>query len=278
MDEGLREPAPAGHPLWDGIYNFAWQIDNLRPFVYVWFAFCLLALLLAGYHALFTFINGLASGGDMAQTGTFIIAVRAGGHIFAGLTALAFLSALYPAACFLNIVEDAAGGNDDVKWESFAWTECIGKLLYLAWVLGCGAALAAIIVQGIHLVVPLATELWLLLVVVLATIFFPVTLLSTLTAASAWVLVEPRLLAAFIRRLHVGAIIYANSAFLAISCLLYGVWTVFDYHLWLTPVTAAVWATGFLTYARVLGRAAWALSVSDDAVAPRRRRRPKDES
>ncbi len=264
MDVETREPTPAGQPLWDGIYNFPWQIGNLQVLVFLWIAFSLLALLFAGYHTLFSFISEQAGKGDLPETGMFMIAVRAGGYIFAGLTALAFLSALYPAACFLAVVEDSAGGNEDVKWESIAWTECIGKLFFLSWVFGCSAAAGAIPIMAVAVVVPLASEVWWLMVLGLALLFFPVVLLSTLSAGSAWFLIEPQLLTAYVRRPHVGAIIYANTAFFALPSALFGWWTIMDYHLWLTPVTGLMWSCYFLAYARVLGRAAWVLSESDE--------------
>jgi hypothetical protein len=272
MDERIPEPTPAGHPLWDGIYDFPWQIRNLKVLIPLWLAFSFFALLLAGYHVLFSFIAEQAGKGDATQTGMFGIAVRAGGHIFAGLTVLSILSLLYPAACFLATVEDTAGGNDEVKWESISPVECVGKLLYLTWVFGCGAALAAIIIEGISLAVPMPRELWWGLVYSLALFLFPINLLSTLAAASPLVLLEPRLLTAYVSRWYVAALLYANTVFVAITCLLYGLWTFMDYNLWLAPLTGFVWVTAFLVYARILGRAGWVLSGGEDQIRMRKSR------
>jgi len=265
--------------MWEGIYDFPWRVANLKALLPLWFAFSFLALLAAGYHALFSFIADQAAKSDLGQTSFFMIAVRVGAYIFAGLTFLSILSAVYPAACFLNVIEDTAGGNEDVKWESISVTECVGKLLYLVWVFGCSAAPPGAILEAVALVSPISRALWWMLVFTFALVLFPVCLLSTLAGASPWVLLEPRLLVALIRKPHVILVIYANAIFFGFPCLLYGYWTIYDYHLWLVPLVGLVWATYFLTYARVLGRAGWALSeIEQDRPFRKRRRQTKEDA
>jgi hypothetical protein len=107
---------------------------------------------------------------------------------------------VYAAHVFVTIAQQTAAGLDEVAWPKDPWYDWVGKALHLIWlvvfwVVPLGFVLRLIGPQSLaasaalYVGVP-AALFWLL---------FPVTLLSSFSAASPWVLLRPEALGRMVR-------------------------------------------------------------------------------
>jgi hypothetical protein len=234
-----------------------------------------LSLCATGFHALVEVLGGIPSGFQNVGAG---LVERGSRHVFVCLFWLSILFSLYPAHYFLRVLEDTAAGNDEVKWEYEVWYDCIGQFLLLLWLGGCCAAVAGGVVGVLSLAFHPPVVVRLVAMLVLTLLLFPIVVVSVLVSGSKFVLVDPQVLVRALARPDVLGVVYLDSALFALPCVLLGYWVIWGYHLWAAPITGLVWAMYWLSYGRVLGRAAWVLGQADTRRSGKRKRRlPKAE-
>jgi hypothetical protein len=226
----------------------------------------MLALVACGFHALMQVLPEDVSGFAM-------VIYRASWHVFTCLCILSILLSLHPAACFLAIVEDTAAGSDDIDWSVGSWFEYVPRLIFLIWLFGACLAVAGAVLLPVALLTPLPRLTWCGLVAALATALCPIGLLSALSGNAFWMLVHPGVLLRLALRPAVVGTLYLYCALVVIPCLLFGTWVVAELQWWLAPTLGVVWASGWMIFARVLGRVAWLLTESDEKKVRRKKRR-----
>jgi hypothetical protein len=210
----------------------------------------------------------------------------------------------YASHCFLLVTQDTAAGNDEVVWPDDPVYDWIWKGYYLAWLIGFwmfpvmlilglvnpGPVVfqlgpsrpAAAVSPGFWFVVVATVVLWL---------WFPLSLISSLSAQSMWVVFSPALLPRLSRSAGTLALFYAASGVLLACCTALALFALDPRWRLLilspTPTGARVsrlitlaaapaCAAGWLIYARLLGRLAWQLGtvrVPQPEPPPKKRRR-----
>src|SRR6478672_2298113 len=108
----------------------------------------------------------------------------------------------YAAHCFLTVVEQTAAGNDEVVWPDEPYLDWLWQAAYMLWL---SALWLAPLVFGARAVVAsqtgsAAVARFLLTAAVLTWLVFPLSLLSSLSASSHWVLFAPRLMLRLVTR------------------------------------------------------------------------------
>jgi hypothetical protein len=179
--------------------------------------------------------------------------------------------AAYAGHCLLVVVQQTAAGNDEVVWPEEPFLDWVGEIFYLTWLLAVWLVPAWFVLRLVDLPVFAASPTVSLgvLAVGLLWLIFPISLLSSLSANSRYVLFRLTILKQLAKRLPAVAGFYVASAALLLSCsaLVYlsaarAVWL-------LLPVAALAVASAVLIYARLLGRIAWLISYQ----APGKRRK-----
>lgn len=165
----------------------------------------------------------------------------------------------YAARCVLVVVEETASGQDDIIWPDEPkqdWLVHAVQFIELVGIWIAPAALAARLLrhdwlpnQGALRVLLLAGPgLWL---------FFPIGLMSSLSAESRWV---PFRWAIFVSFLRIGPAVlgfYIVTGLLLSLAVVPWYYALFGERVVLLPVAAAVSAAVVFLYARLLGRIAW---------------------
>jgi hypothetical protein len=256
--------------MWLGIYTFPWRLSNIQVWINLSISMILLALWICGFAGVAWLMN--SSEGEMI--GLNLLLWRAVGQVFISLCVLTFLTCLYPAACFMNAVEDTANGNDEVGWPDLAWYEFLRSLIFLLWIFACSLVIAALVLLPVALILSPPTALWWALAAALAVLLFPIPLLSAMIAGVPWILLHPTLLVRFAVKPLAGLSLYAHTLVLMVPCLGLGFWMVWGPQWWLIPIVGLVWSTGFLCYARTLGQVGWVLA-SDTRKAKRKKFKKK---
>ncbi len=256
--------------LWLRTYTFPWRLSNIQVWVNLSIAMILLALFACGFAAVTWLMN--SSEGELI--GLNLVLWRAVGHVFISLCVLTFLSCLYPAVCFMTVVEDTANGNDEVVWPDLAWYECLRSLVFLLWIFGCCLVIAALVLLAISLILSPPAALWWAMAIVFALLLFPIPLLSAMIAGVPWVLMHPTLLLRLAVKPLAGLSLYVHTLVLMVPCLGLGFWMVWELHWWLAPIVGLVWSTCFLCYARTLGQVGWVLA-SEERKAKRKKFKKK---
>lgn len=165
--------------------------------------------------------------------------------------------AAYTAHSFLTVLVDTAAGTDHVCWPAEPFTDWLWKPVVLLWV-------AAVWVVPLGLILTLFKFRPLQISLITLGFFWlamPVGLLSTLSAASRWIVFRPLIAWSMLR--HPGA----TLLFLFSTEFLLAGWATVIYltiHLYdlmlLLPVPALVTAVVLFLYARLLGRFAWVMN------------------
>lgn len=96
----------------------------------------------------------------------------------------------YAAYSFLETLENTASGNDEVIWPGDPLPDWIWRLWYLAWIVAVWAV-PLYFVLGYHTLTP-----WQFAVALLALLWliFPVSLLSSMSGSSRWIIFRPSVL------------------------------------------------------------------------------------
>jgi hypothetical protein len=158
---------------------------------------------------------------------------------------------LYAAHVFVTIAEQTAGGLDEVGWPKDPWYDWIGQALHLGWLVAFWAVPLGFVVRLIGSErLAASAALYVGAGGVLFWLLFPVTLLSSFSAGSPWVLVRREVLARLARRPLAALGFYALTAPLCLvgGAALYA--TLAHGLFYVLPLLATV----LFLYARLAGR------------------------
>src|SRR5947209_2378193 len=197
-----------------------------------------------------------------------------GGAIFFVLTLVATMIVgtyvlAYAAHCFFTVVEQTAAGNDEVAWPNIPYTDWLWEAVYILWLSALWLAPFAFTVSGRAGTAGLITS------AALVWLFFPITLLSSMSASTRWALLSPSLLRRLLGQrtgslllfyLHSGPVLAAAAALLYLTFFRHG-------GLAYLLLTAAGLAAALLIYGRQIGRLAHLITHTRDPVLRPRRRR-----
>jgi hypothetical protein len=129
-------------------------------------------------------------------------------------TILGVFVAGYAAHSFLTVVEDTAAGNDEVRWPHDPLVDWAWKLFYLGWLMLVWLVPAMIVARwwatGSSAETAFAKSAG--MVAFLFWLFFPITLLSSLSASSRWFIFSPAILPRFAQRPGAVAMFYLVTA------------------------------------------------------------------
>jgi hypothetical protein len=164
----------------------------------------------------------------------------------------------YASHCYLVMLSETAGGNDEVVWPDDPWIDWAWKLVYMLgllafWLVPAGAVLQTLVAAD-------SLSGWTATLILLGVfwIVFPVSVLSSMGAAHRWVVLYGKVIAGLLR--HPGALLvyYVVRGVLLAACagLLYKAESPTDGLPILMPVAALALATSLFIDARLLGRVA----------------------
>jgi hypothetical protein len=161
----------------------------------------------------------------------------------------------YAARCFCIIVEGTAAGNDEVPWPDEPMFDWIGRAAHLLWLVTFWLLPVALLLRLLRHLDPDAPAalLW-LPPVVLFWLLFPISVLSSFSATSRWVIFRPAILGGLLRTFPATATFYFLTGVLVGGLAALGYLTFARGWALLLPVLAAAAAAGGFLYARLLGR------------------------
>jgi hypothetical protein len=209
-----------------------------------------------------------AAGGVILFVMTMVVAVILGLAVFA-----------YIAHCFLLITQETAAGNDEVRWPSESYYDWLWQAPYLAWLAGVWLLPAVLLVRVLNPPSPrFAPGLWLALVsVAVLWLMFPVSLLSSLSGNSRWLVFRADVVRRLVKRAPPVLFFYGASGLLLVAggTMVYFILGLGRGGLML-PAAGLVGATVLFIYARLLGRVTWIISKvrAPAAHSPRKAKRP----
>lgn len=179
----------------------------------------------------------------------------------------------YAAHSFLTVVEDTAAGNDEVRWPHDPLVDWVWKFVYLGWLMATFLVPALIVARwwaaGLRPEVAFAKTVG--TVAVLFWLFFPITLLSSLSASSRWFVFSPAILPRFAQRPGAIAMFYLVTApFMVVGGVSLRALLIAD--IYQLPFGAFGLACLLLLYGRLFGRLALILRHTRD---PRTRPVPR---
>ena len=160
----------------------------------------------------------------------------------------------YASHCFFTIVEYTSAGNDEVVWPNEPFFDWLWEAVYMLWLVGLFLGPIALTLRAASegsatILFTCAAFVWLL---------FPITLLSSMSASSRWLIVSPQLLSRlFAQRFGSLMLFYLHSGPVLAAVAAMGYLTFFTANgIWLLVLTAAGSAALTFIYARQLGRLA----------------------
>lgn len=165
----------------------------------------------------------------------------------------------YASRCVLVAVQETAAGQDEIIWPGEPMQDWLGHAVQLIELVGIWLAPSALAAR-------LLREVWLpedgaLRVLLLAGpglwLFFPIGLLSSLSAQSRWVPFRWAIFTRFLRVAPAAVVFYFLTAILLCSAVVPWYYALFAGKGYLLPVAAAVSAVVLFVYSRLLGRLAW---------------------
>ncbi len=178
--------------------------------------------------------------------------------VISGTFFVAFL-----ASCLLMIIEQTASGNDEVVWPDEPFVDRLLKAVEFLWLTAVWVAPAGLLLRlaGPY-VAPEATG-WLVVAACALSfwLMFPVGVLSSQSAGSAWVVFRPKVIAAMLRRLPATLAFYGLSFVLVGASVAAVAGAAVIHWLLLAPLAAVVAITSLMVYARLLGRLGWQLAM-----------------
>jgi hypothetical protein len=248
-------------PLWEGVYNFPFRIENLRVLILLVISLSFMGLLGCAMHALVAMMFDKAGPADM--TGFSAIMDRAALYVFLCLVVLGVFVSLHQAAIFLRVIEETSAGVDEFAWPKDPWFDYLGKWLFLAWVCAASTGLWAILVLPVTHALPIPRAIGWVLVLLLGWCTFPIVLFSTMAASAFWMLLHPLVIWRMVQKPIAMAFLFVNAGLFLFptAILAYGV--IGEYHFSLLIFAGPIWALSLLCYARVLGRVGFELMRED---------------
>lgn len=181
--------------------------------------------------------------------------------------------AAYAANCFLTVAEGTAAGNDAIHWPDEPFLDWLWKFVYFGWLIAVwlmptwlvGRWLLAATTTGFTAragTVAGAGVLWLVL---------PISLLSSMSASSPWIVLSPALLPRLGRRPGALIAFYLSSAVVLAAGLGALYLLLVSDLIVLVPVAALILTGLWLIYARLFGRLAHLLRMTEAKERPRRK-------
>jgi hypothetical protein len=174
----------------------------------------------------------------------------------------------YSGHSFLNILINTSAGNDVVQWPKDPYQDWVFKFFYLLWILAVWSVPAALLLLPLQLPLPLlfigiTGVLWLA---------FPVTLLSSLSASSSWIVLRGLIVGLLLQRAGTLLRFYLSTGVLLALCVSLGYAAALSSYALLVVPAAALGAYSLFVYARLLGRLGWVTSLKKAS------RRKKEEA
>lgn len=182
----------------------------------------------------------------------FVILLAA--SVMAGIATLCFAS-----RCVLVIVQETGLGQDEVMWPSEPYVDWLGHAVQCLELVGIWLAPAALTARLLrHMWLPEDAALRVLLLAGPGLwLFFPIGLLSSLSAESRWVPFRWAIFVRFVRVTPAAMIFYFLTALLLAVGVVPWYYALFGGKGFLLPVAAAISAVVLFLYSRLLGRLAW---------------------
>jgi hypothetical protein len=182
------------------------------------------------------------------------------------MTIIGVFMAAFAAHSFLTVVEDTAAGNDEVRWPNDPLVDWAWKLFYLGWLMSVWLVPALIVARwwaaGLRPEIAFAKTVG--TVAVLFWLFFPITLLSSLSASSRWFVFSPAILPRFAQRPGTIAMFYLVTApFMVVTGV--SLWGLLIGDIYQLPFGAFGLTCVLLLYGRLFGRLALILRHVRDA-------------
>lgn len=191
--------------------------------------------------------------------------------LFAATIIVGICVLAYSSRCVLVVVQETAAGQDEIIWPSEPLQDWLGHAVQLIELIGIWLAPSALAAR-------LLREVWLpndgaLRVLLLAGpglwLFFPIGLLSSLSAQSRWVPFRWEIFTRLLRVAPAAMVFYFLTAVLLSIAVVPWSYALFGGRGYLLPVAAAVSAVVLFIYSRLLGRLAWIIQrLSSTARAP----------
>jgi hypothetical protein len=275
-EEYYRKAPPPLPPLWEGIYSFPGRPENIAPWLILTVYLTLIACFLAWLYALLALVLGF--GEETVLFGGGPIVLRGGLYVFIGCVVLTVFFSIHVGIYFSRVVEDTAAGIDEVGWPKEPWLDNLGKPFFFFWLLSVTAVLAFLVGGAAAFVIP--GRYWLIAWGALIWFLFPLPLYSTMSAGSPWMIFEPVILGRLLQRPLLLLFLYLNSLLIFVVCFAPAYPFIVHYtsYWWLTPIIGVIWSTMLLSYGRVLGRVAYALTREKKRPKKRRKRPRAEES
>ncbi len=160
----------------------------------------------------------------------------------------------YAAHCLLVVVENTAAGNDEVAWPDELLLDWAWKVFCLIWLYGIWLLPIWLVVKASKPTVLLENPGPTFIAVASAIywLLFPISLLSSLSAASPWVPLSWQLLRRLIRQAPAAAVFYVSSGLLLAGSAWLVSKALFSNSFVWVPVAALTGAAAFLIVCRLL--------------------------
>jgi hypothetical protein len=276
MDEYYyRKPPPPLPPLWEGVYSFPGRPANIAPWLILTAYLGIIACCLSWMYLLLGQMFGF--GPETVLFGAGPVIVEGSFYVFKGLFILPIFFSVHVSIFFMQVLEETAAGNDEVRWSKDPWLDMIGKWISFLWLTLCSLVLAFVVDLGLVFLFPVPRLTWWCLLLVFTWLFFPIPLYSTMSAGKPWMIIEPQILLRLVQKPLVLVYLYLNVVVIFLVCA--GLAYPFLVNFWsfwvLLPIISVTWSTAVLIYGRVLGRVAYALTQEDKPRGKKRRKRRK---
>jgi hypothetical protein len=181
----------------------------------------------------------------------------------------------YAASCLMLVVQDTAGGNDEIKWPKEPYADLIGRAVYFGALLAIWLAPAGMLSRGLRntwlpdnaplrFILIAGPGLWL---------WLPIGLLSSLSSVSRWTLFRPSIIWALFRLFRYTLAFYLITGVLGLLTGALWYYALFAGSKALFLPVPLVTAAVFLIYARLLGRLAWRVGRLKLPRAPKGKKR-----
>lgn len=189
--------------------------------------------------------------------------------LYAALGIVGSVVLVYAGHCFCVVVQDTAGGLDEIAWPSESVGDWMVQTVLLAWQALVWLAPVGMVLRGVKPAF-VTEEPWLVLLVlgVVLWLMFPLGVLSALSGGSRWAFFKPKLLPGLARILPTTLGFYVLTA-LVVPAGLAPWYFAFTGSGSLLLVAALGGAAAVLIYARLLGRLAWRLNHIEKVRLPR---------
>jgi hypothetical protein len=188
---------------------------------------------------------------EVGAAGTVLIFLS----VLIGTALLSLIVFTYAAYSMLVILTHTAAGDDEFRWPGDPLADVFWIFWYFLWIVIVWAGPASMLLRSFEL--PLPWHMGCL--VALSWLVFPISLLSSLSSSSRWVLLQPRIFPALLKQGTTLARFYlVTGCGLAISFLAF--YSALTGPLFMLPVAAVYGGVSFFVYCRLLGRLGWLIS------------------